>query len=781
MATLNEKTREIALGCLLLAASAAAARAQDPASFEVAGVVRDTSGRPLAGVRVERLSGAEATETDAQGAFTLALPVASTLRVSRTGYLTLTYPLRPEASLTGLVLTLLAAPHRDESVVVAAVRAPDWAPVTTKDMGREELERLDHGQEMPFLLKETPSLTQYSDDGAESGYSYLYLRGIPQTHLNLTLDGVPLTDAEDGAFYWVNLAGLAGSLASLQIQRGVGTSSFGAASFGGAVHLESATAEGGEPALEGAFGAGSLGTMRGSFGAHSGGFGSGFAAFGRATYQQTDGYRDHSGALQRGLAMGVSRQTARSVFKLFGLAGREQQQLAFYAVDEDTLRHSPRENPLSPAERDRFGQGLVQAQYSYAFGAATHATAQAYTNAADGWYRIYADPERTSLYEYGLDWRAIGGRVSVQRQKGRMDLTAGAFAQGFVSTHTREIVDGGRDYLNHGHKDETSAFAKVGFLAGRWHAYADAQVRHARFRYEGDEDLGSVSWTFFNPRVGARVELSRPWSLYASIGRTTREPARSDLFAGEDNPTLAYDLRAVRPERVTDLEAGLDRRTERFSLQANLYLMEFRNEIAQTGELSEIGLPLRRNVDRSYRRGVELAAAFLPSPGWRIALTTSLNRSRIRSWTQFLDVYDASGAYLGSEPRAFADVPPLLTPALLGNLSAERRQGPVRASVSGRYVGRAHLDNTGNAASRTPSFFDADATVRLSLKRLLRRGDPSLRVGVSNLLDNRGRWPSGYSYLFQNRDSEGHDVPGNVDYFYPLAGRTFFVGLELSR
>ena len=781
MTTLKAKTREFALGSLFVALHATAALAQDPATIAVAGVVRDTDGRPLPGARVERLSGAEATETDAQGAFALALPVASTLRASRIGYVTLTYPLDPRASLTGLVLTLVAAARRDESVVVEAVRAPDWAPVTTTDLGREELERLDHGQEMPFLLKEVPSLTQYSDDGAESGYSYLYLRGIPQTRLNLTLDGVPLTDAEDGAFYWVNLAGLAGSLDSLQIQRGVGTSSFGAAAFGGALHLESATASAGEPALEGGFGAGSLGTMRGSLGAHSGGFGSGFAAFARATYQQTDGYRDHSGALQRGLALGASRLTDRSVFKLFGLAGREQQQLAFYAVDEETLRHSPRENPLSPAERDRFGQGLVQAQYSYALSGATHVTAQAYTNAADGWYRIYADPERTSLYEYGLDWRAIGGRVSVQRQKGRMDLIAGAFAQGFASTHTRQVVDGGSDYRNHGHKDEASGFAKVGFLAGRWHAYSDAQVRHARFRYEGDNDLGSVSWTFFNPRVGARVELSQPWSLYASIGRTTREPARSDLFAGEDNPTLAYDLRAVRPERVTDLEAGLDRRTERFSLQANLYLMEFRNEIAQTGELSQIGLPLRRNVDRSYRRGLELAAAFLPSPGWRIALTTSLNRSRIRSWTQFEDVYDASGAYLGTEPRDFADAPPLLTPALLGNLSAERRQGALQVLASGRYVGRAHLDNTGNAATRTPGFFDADATVRLSLKRLLRQGDPRLRVGVSNLFDHRGRWPSGYSYLFVNRDPPARDVPGSVNYFYPLAGRTVFVGLDLSR
>jgi iron complex outermembrane receptor protein len=665
--------------------------------------------------------------------------------------------------------------------VVAAVRAAEWVPVTTEDLGREAVSGLEHGQEMPFLLKQAPSLTQYSDGGAEGGYSYLYLRGIPQTRLNLTLDGVPLSDGEDGAFYWVDLPGLAGSVDNVQIQRGVGTSSFGAAAFGGAVHLESTPAEGGKPALDGALGGGSLGTMRGSLGAHSGSLGGGFAAFARATYQETDGYRDHSGVLQRSLALEVSRQTSRSVFKLFGLAGREQQQLAFYAADEDTLRVSPRANPLSPEERDRFGQGLVQAQYSHAFSPATHATAQAYTNAADGWYRIYSDPEHSSLYEYGLDWRSIGGRLSVAQQRGRTSLILGAFVQDFASTHTRDVVDGDRDYLNQGHKDEMSAFAKAGFEAGRWHAYADAQVRHARFRYEGDLDLGSVSWTFFNPRLGTRFALSPAWSLYASIGRTTREPARSDLFAGEDNPTLAYDLSAVRPERVTDIEAGVDRRTERFSLQANLYLMEFRNEIAQTGELSEIGLPLRRNVDRSHRRGLEVEAGFLPSPSWRLAASTSLNRSRIRSWTQYLDVYDASGEYVGSEPRTFADVPPLLTPAFLANLSVERRQGPLQVTLSGRYVGTAFLDNTGNEGSRTPGFFDADATARLSLKGLVDRGRPSLRIGVSNLFDHRRRWPSGYSYPFLERDAQGRDTTGAIDYFYPLAGRTFFVGLELSR
>lgn len=777
---------EIVVGCLLLAAGSAREVPAEQAKVVVSGVIRDQAERPLADARVAWVTPVDGPEapievlSGADGTFRLEVPAGrGALRASRAGHAEVTRNLDARGPLTDLVFVLPAVPRLDETVVVEAVRAADWVPVTATDLSREEVERLDRGQEMPFLLKAAPSLTQYSDNGSEGGYSYLYLRGIPQSRLNLTLDGVPLTDAEDGAFYWVNIPGLAGAVESLQVQRGVGTSSIGAASFGGSVSLEGRhPAEG--PGLDAALGLGSLGTGRGSLGAQSGRFGPDLAAFARAHYQETDGYRDHSGVVQRSLFFGASRQGERSFLKVFGVAGREQQQLAFYAVDEDTLGTSPRENPLSPAERDRFGQQLLQAQLAYALSAQTRLTAQAYTTGAEGWYRIYADAERTSLFEYGLDWRTVGGTATLNHRRGSLELTLGTQVQGFVSTHSRLVVDALPDYENHGDKDEWSAFAKAGYRAGRWSAWADAQVRHARFRYEGDLDLGSVDWTFFNPRVGARFEVRPAFSLYLSLGRSMREPARSDLFAGEDNPTLPYDLSAVKPEGVNDLEAGVDWRTGRLSLQANLYLMEFRNEIAQTGELSEIGLPLRRNVDRSYRRGLEVEAAFDATRRLRLAVNANWNRSRIRSWTQFFDVYDEGGAFALSEPRTFEDVTPLLTPSFVGNAAVEFHRGKARLSLLGRYVGKAHLDNTGNDASRTPGFFDADAAVRLSLKRRSGRGLLSLRLDLSNLFDDGRRWPSGYSYLFLTRDAAGRDTAGGLNYFYPLAGRTLFVGLELG-
>jgi len=375
----------------------------------------------------------------------------------------------------------------------------------------------------------------------------------------------------------------------------------------------------------------------------------------------------------------------------------------------------------------------------------------------------------------------VGGLATFRQVEGPLDFTAGAHVNGYVSQHTRDVVDVGRQYLNHGHKSEASGFAKLGYDLGRFHLYGDAQLRHARFRYEGDLPLGSVDWTFFNPKAGVRFNALPALSLYASVGQATREPARADMLAGEDNATMPYDLRGVRPERVVDFEGGLELRRPHFSLQASAFAMEFRNEIAQTGELSEIGLPLRRNVDESYRRGLELDLHWRPRPDLDLRLSASANRSRIRTWTQFYDVYDADGTWALSTSRVLEDVPPLLTPAFVANPRVE--YAPVKwlsFAAAGRYVAAAHLDNTGDDAFRTPDFFGLDATASVSLRRWLKKGQPGLRVQVLNVLDNRRIWPSGYSYLFYTRDGAGTLAPGGTAYYYPQATRSVLVSLDFE-
>jgi iron complex outermembrane receptor protein len=343
-----------------------------------------------------------------------------------------------------------------------------------------------------------------------------------------------------------------------------------------------------------------------------------------------------------------------------------------------------------------------------------------------------------------------------------------------------DVVDGTRAYVNTGLKNELSTFLKAAWEAGKTRLWADAQVRYARFEYRGDQPLGSVSWTFFNPKAGVRFDPTGAVGLYASVGRMGREPARSDMLYGEDNASLPYDLRAVEPEDVVDAEAGVELRRGRLVGRANAYAMEFDNEIALTGELSEIGLPVRRNAGRSHRRGIELELGWSLSDRWRLGATAAFSRNRLEQWTQVYDVYDADGAWVASRPVAYEDVPPLLTPEVLLNGTVEwKPSADVGFFLAGRWVDAAQLDNTGNPAFRTPSFFNLDLQASVSLARWVKRGEPRIRVQATNLLDDERQWPGGYSYLSFTRDAGGAESLSGTAYYYPLATRSVYVTLDV--
>lgn len=667
-------------------------------------------------------------------------------------------------------------PRWSESVVVQSVRAEEETPVTRTDIGGDALDARNRGQEMPYLLADTPGVNVQSDSGTSAGYAYFNVRGVGQTRLNITLDGVPLQDPEDQALYFSNFGDFASVVESVQVQRGVGISSVGAASYGGSVNFASVNPAD-EPGLSAQAGAGSWGGARGSLAVDSGRRGA-YALYGRFSAQTSDGFRNHSGVDQRSGFLGATRQDERSLLKLFGFMGREKSQLAYLATDEAILESDLRHNDLSPEERDDFGQDFAHLQYTRLVSHGT-LTAQGYYNGAQGWFRI-ADASSGGLQQFGIDGRSLGLVLGATQQRGRLALDFGAHANDFVRDHFMDVVGGARAYSNTGRKREASSFLRASLGAGRAQLWGDLQLRHARFEYEGEEPLGSVSWTFFNPKAGVRFEAAPGLGLYAYVGRMGREPARSDLLNGEDDASLPYDLSAVAPERLWDFEAGASLRRGAFAGRLNVYAMEFDNEIALSGELSEIGLPVRRNVGRSHRRGVEMELGVSPSSAWRLAASAAWNRARIDSWTQYYDVYDDDGAWVESVARQHRDVPALLSPELILNGSADwSATRDVSVAAAGRWVSEAALDNTGNAAFRTPAFFILDAQATLHLARWVKRGQPRLRVQGTNLLDSRRVWPGGYSYLFFTRDAAGAEALSGTAYFYPQATRSAFVTLDV--
>jgi iron complex outermembrane receptor protein len=714
------------------------------------GVVRAPNGQPLAGatVRIERRS----TTTDAEGRFGFELPAGTyAVRVSRDGFQSQTL----EAT-AGTTLELTLRPALAESIVVSGIRADEKTPVTKTDLTRAEIETRYYGQDIPLLLRDTPSINSYAEGGVGgAGYSYAALRGISPTRINFTLDGVPLADSEDMGTYFVDFPDLAHSLESIQVQRGVGTSTVGSPSFGGSINLES-VALSSTPSTDVRLGGGSFGTKLGTVGYQSGDLPGGFVLYGRLSAQETNGFREHSGVRQHNLFLSLAKQNEDSQLKLTGFAGHEYQQNSYFATDADTLKSDLRFNPMSPEERDSFGYNLAQLQYLR-----SNMTASVFFQRGYGWYRLYDDESaKSGLRQYGLDGLLMGGMLTLSSARGPFSANYGVHLNEFRREHTRDLVGGPRDYYNYGTKSEANAFAKFFYDVARWHLYSDAQLRTTDFHYHGDVTIDPIRWMFFNPKLGARYDLSARSGLYASAGMSTREPTRNDLFQGEDNASFAHDLHAVRPERLVDIEAGFDYRGRRASIAANVYAMNFHHEIAATGELSAIGLPLRRNVDRSYRRGIELDAVWQATPALRLHTTTNLSRNRIHSWTQFY----------GSQPIVYLNVNPLLTPTLIVNQSVDYAPAS-RASVgaTARYVSKSFLDNTNSEAFTTPSFFTLDGNLAVGVRR-----SAKLVLQINNILNNKRVFPSGYSYLFLTPTGA---VDG-VRYYYPQATRSAVASVD---
>lgn len=667
-----------------------------------------------------------------------------------------------------------------EEVVVSAVRADEDAAVPRTDLPLPELKAKNDGRELPYVLREVPGATFYSESGSGTGYSYFQLRGLGQSRVNMTLDGVPLNDPEESAVYFSNFGDFVSALDSVQVQRGVGTSSFGAASFAGSVNFASTEVKDKFEASA-TLGAGSFGMWRSSVEVQSGKFGPGIAAWARVSLQDTDGFRDRSGVKQQSVYGGATWQDGSTFVKLFGFSGIEASQLAYLAVERDVLEKDLRYNPMPEGSTDRFGENFLQLTVSHLAGGAT-LTGQAYYSGAWGALKLWNDPvARDVLDSYGIDGYIAGGILSASGRLGGTDLTFGVQGSHFARDHFGEDPVTGPLYANTSGKDEASVFLKASRAFGRLTLSADLQGRTARFQTAGQEpaSVGSIRWSFFNPKIGARWQASRSTALRLSAGTTGREPTRTDLFAGNDDPQQV-DLLSVAPERVWDVEAGVDVTGRDFDLSAGIYLMEFRDEIAPTGELSSFGYPIRRNVPKSYRRGVEADARWKARPDLRLRLGANLSWNRISEWTQFYDLDDADGNPVGQTSRTFSNVEPLLTPSAVVSLSVEGE--PARwlsLSLAGRWVSEAWLDNANTEGLRTPSFFDLSFAASVGLSKWVPAGSPRLRLAVNNLLNAGNQWPSGYSYLYATADAQGQPSLAGTAYYYPQATRNATLNLDV--
>ncbi len=648
------------------------------------------------------------------------------------------------------------APDTLETVVVRATRAGGAAPTSQTTLDRATIERTYIGQDAPLALLGATGITAASDAGAFSGYSSIRLRGIDQTRLAISMDGIPLNDPEDQVLYFSNVPDFMNSMQSVRVQRGVGSSAFGTASFAGSLNFESIPLMTTPRFAEGQLTGGSWGTQRVSVEGATGLSGS-FAAYGRISAQETDGYRIRSGNESQSGFASAGWFGARNAVKLTAFAGRSQMQLAYYAPSEAELATDPRTNPMAPEERDDFHQEMVSVQYTRVIRPAMTLTTTAYRNSAGGAYDVFVGPE---LWNFNLNHVWYGALSTLSWERGGLAMAAGAHLSTYARDHyryTQPDLDT-RIYDNTGHKQEQSAFLKGTWTRGRTDWHADVQVRRAAFRYapSAGTTFGepTIDWTFVNPKVGVTVRARPSLELFASVGQGSREPTRSDMFAGADDVDDAaaaevLPLTQVKPESLVDVEVGA--RWQRGTLQftANAFAMRFRHEIAPIGAISVTGSQLRRNVDRSSRNGVEVEAQWQARPSLLLTGNAMFLRARI---AEFTDEATAT---------TYTDVRPLLTPAVVANAQAAWR--PVadgELAVTLRHVGESPLANDGNAALVTPAFTLAD------LGASYRVGRTTLRAQVQNLFDATA-YASGYT-------------DGTTRYFFPVAARTLMATVVLT-
>jgi iron complex outermembrane receptor protein len=563
--------------------------------------------------------------------------------------------------------------------VVVTYQADKQTPITFQNIYSKDIKAKSTGQEPSFLLSETPSITNYSDAGNSQGYSYFRLRGIDQTRINMTLDGLPLNEPEDQGAYFSNYPDILNSVSKIQIQRGVGTSKNGVASYGGSIQLFSPNLADSTKTTFG-LGYGSFNSLR-VFGEYNSGIKNKKALYVRASQIYSDGYKYHSSNNSKSVFLSGGLFHDKSIWKLNFLAGHQQNYMAWIGVSDSLIDIDRRTNANSKQEKDRFLQTLTQLKNSWQIGQFSSLETSIYHTFLKGNYgfdfnNFLSLSSTDELYNYAFQSNLFGFFSNYTLSKKQFNLISGVHGNIYNRQHTGSEKTIGQLYQNTGYKNEISVFTKVDYSL-KWFAFfADVQYRYVNFDYKGLVALQKLDWHFINPKAGLSATLNNNSILYYSVGYTGREPTRNDMFGGNDD--LLADslgnaiLSNTNPEFVLNHELGFRFQKEKMNFNANLYYMDFQNEIVLDGKFGPNGLALTNNVEQSFRAGIELSLAYKVSKHFSLVNNSSFNYSRITEQTETFS--------------------PILTPPIIINQEVIFSKNKFTIALSGRYQQQSFID-----------------------------------------------------------------------------------------
>ena len=684
--------------------------------------------------------------------------------------------------------------ERLDSVVVSTSRAGKDTPVTFTMIGKESLIRMNPLNSLPMNLSMQPSVVSVNEGGTGLGYSKMTVRGSKGSQINVTLNGITLNDAESQEVFWVNIPALSSMISSVQLQRGLGTSANGAGAFGASINMSTASV-GADPFGTAEMSIGSYGTFISTFAAGTGLMKSGLyfnAAFSRGL---TDGYiRNAYADVQSAMAV-LGWMNERNSLRLTYLMGDQHTGITWEGISLEQYEKDRRYNPAGEYydqfgnvhyydnETDNYAQHHLQLNYTRAItDRLTWSTTFNYTR-GDGYYENYKAGKSFSKYlmdapegfEEGdfITREALANdyyvlNSDIRYSSSLVNLTAGVNLSRYDGDHIGKVLwnnvlgdsfdyNAHQWYLNNGLKQEAGAFVRGEVLCSeRLTAFADLQYRGIWLDMSGPEDDGVLldhkdNWQFFNPRAGLSYRWSPFSRIYASAALGHREPGRSDIkeLILDANKSLAAGVPSrgvdIKPEKMLDIEAGYEYSTEKLSLSANLYMMEYWDMLIETGKLTDVGYAVKENVPRSWRRGLELAAAWKALPWLQVGGNMTLSTNKIRSYTAYYEMYDNMNDwnYLGQHQVDFENTDILMSPSLVGMADVTFRPfvyagnslNSVYLSFSGKYVGKQYYDNTSSAERIIPEYFVADLSARYEVP-LNKSSSLGFSFHVHNLLNN---------------------------------------------
>jgi iron complex outermembrane recepter protein len=776
------------------------------AQNSLSGIVVDTqSGEPLIGASVWTENLGKGAVTDESGKFIISkLPDGEVeLRVSYLGFETfrrlVTLPFSGD-----LEIRLQGKDFLTEEFIVSSTRASGITPTTFTNVDKSEIAKRNLGQDIPILLNFTPSVVSFSDAGAGVGYTGLRIRGSDQTRINATVNGIPMNDAESHGVFWVNMPDFASSVENVQIQRGVGTSTNGAAAFGASLNFQTDTRQD-EAYAQVDNGFGSFNTFRHMVKAGTGLLNNRFAVDARLSKITSDGYVDRAFSDLSSWFVSGGYYGEKSVIKLIAFSGKEQTYQSWNGLPESLLKTDRTANFYTyDNETDNYQQDHYQLIYTGKVASNWKTNLALHYTYGRGYYEQFRKNDRLS--RYGLPNVVIGnevisrtdiirrrwldndfygfmGSVNYFSTDGKLDIILGGGANRYDGDHFGEIIWSrvagttnirDRYYDNNAIKDDRNVYAKATYeIKPGLNLFGDLQVRGINYSFQGinnDRRVldGQEDFAFFNPKFGFSYEKGgQTW--YASYAVANREPTRRDFT---DNPITEVP----RAEKLNNIEAGVRAKAGNFSYNANFYYMDYRDQLILTGQINDVGAYIRENVASSYRAGIELDGTFQLSKAWTFGGNIAFSQNKIREFTEYIDDYSVTD--FRQEAITYTDTDIAFSPNVVGSAIIEFKPTKnLSLNWMSKYVGRQFLDNTANEGRALDAFFTNDLRISYAAQPRFFKG-LEINLLINNIF-NEMYEPNGYTFSYFVPGNTGRELV-TENFYYPQAGTNFLLGLSLK-